>query len=104
MSRKRRGMDKEKEIEQLEKDLIDKLVYDEWSGREYAQTEVDFHDTAANLIELGYRKADEVRKEQWEKLRKLSSDIISDLPVATDRQVIYMFIGKLLNKLDEEVD
>lgn len=46
----------EKEIAQLAEELYKLIDYDEWSAREYGETEVDYYGTAFNLLEAGYRK------------------------------------------------
>lgn len=57
MSRKRRSMDKENRCMQIEKDLI-KAIQFENNGT------VDYWTSAIWLDDMGYRKADEVRKEK----------------------------------------
>ena len=50
-------MEREKQIiEEMYRDLQECIDYDEWSAREYGETEVDFDTTARNLVEKGYRK------------------------------------------------
>ena len=44
------------EINQLHKELQELIDYDEWAGREYGETKVDYYWTAFNIIKAGYRK------------------------------------------------
>lgn len=46
----------EEEINQLYKELQELIDYDEWAGREYGETKVDYYWTAFNIIKAGYRK------------------------------------------------
>ena len=46
----------QEEILQLEKELHELIDYDEWSAREYGETNVDYYWTAFNLLKAGYRK------------------------------------------------
>ena len=51
--------DHSEEIRQLEKELHNIIDYDEWAGREYGETKVDYYFTAINLLKAGYRKVEE---------------------------------------------
>ena len=44
------------EINQLYHELQELIDYDEWAGREYGETKVDYYWTAFNIIKAGYRK------------------------------------------------
>ena len=44
------------EIALLEQELHELIDYDEWSAREYGETNVDYYWTAFNLLKAGYRK------------------------------------------------
>lgn len=44
------------EINQLYQELQELIDYDEWAGREYGETKVDYYWTAFNIIKAGYRK------------------------------------------------
>ena len=48
--------DKEKQIEEMAKDLNEYVSYDEWSAREYGEYSVDCDYTAHKLIEQGWIK------------------------------------------------
>ena len=39
----------------IENDLRELISYDEWVGREYGETRVDWYDPAWNLYNAGYR-------------------------------------------------
>ena len=44
------------EIALLEQELHELIDYDEWSAREYGETNVDYYWTAVNLLKAGYKK------------------------------------------------
>ncbi len=46
----------EKEVLLVTNDLREVISYDEWSAREYGETQVDFDWTARKLIDKGYHK------------------------------------------------
>ena len=48
--------DHAEEIRQLEKELHNIIDYDEWAGKEFGETKVDYYWTAVNLLKAGYRK------------------------------------------------
>ena len=48
-----------KKIEEMARDLFDCLEYDEYSAREYGETEVDTDATARNLYKQGYQKQEQ---------------------------------------------
>ena len=54
--------DHAKEIHQLQKELDNIIDYDEWVGREYGETKVDYYWTAVNLLKAGYRKVENEMK------------------------------------------
>lgn len=49
-------LDREKQAVIVVEDLRKCLSFDEWSAREYGQTEVDYYWSALNLVDIGYRK------------------------------------------------
>ena len=53
--------DHTKEIAELAKELHDIIDYDEWAGREFGETKVDYYFTAVNLIKAGYRKTEKYK-------------------------------------------
>lgn len=46
---------------ELSNELDNLISYDEWAGREYGETRVDYYDTACNIIKAGYRKGGEMQ-------------------------------------------
>ena len=56
-------MEKEKTrneiILEISKDIENIIDFDEWAGREYGETKVDYYSTAINLYNAGYRKIKE---------------------------------------------
>ncbi len=53
----------QQEILDIDKDLHNIIDYDEWAGREYGETSVDYYSTAIALYNAGYRKVREFKND-----------------------------------------
>lgn len=51
-------------ILEIDDDLHKIISYDEWAGREYGETSVDYYSTAISLYQAGYRKVKEIKYEE----------------------------------------
>ena len=49
-------------ISKMDDDLNEIIDYDEWAGREYGETKVDYWYSAKNLYNAGYRKITKIEK------------------------------------------
>lgn len=49
-------------ISKIDDDLNEIIEYDEWAGREYGETKVDYWYTAKNLYNAGYRKITKIEE------------------------------------------
>ena len=49
-------------ISKMDDDLNEIIDYDEWAGREYGETKVDYWYTAKNLYNAGYRKITKIKE------------------------------------------
>lgn len=49
-------------ISKMDDDLNEIIDYDEWAGREYGETKVDYWYSAKNLYNAGYRKITKVEE------------------------------------------
>ena len=52
-------MSKEKQIEEMAKDLGECHTIDEWAAREYGEAYTDFHATAEKMLDRGWSKQSE---------------------------------------------
>jgi hypothetical protein len=84
----------EKQIEEMARDLFECLEYDEWSSREYGETEVDTDTTARNLINKGYRK---IGQEEWisvkDKLPNLYEEVLIYRSYGIVNFEVYTYLG-----------
>ena len=49
-------------ISKMDDDLNEIIDYDEWAGREYGETKVDYWNSAKNLYNAGYRKITKIEE------------------------------------------